>query len=118
LLNLRHAACHLTAVEAEAWCHWAGRRLPTEAEWERAAVQQPQAFEWGHVWEWTSSNFGPYPGFDAHPYRDYSAPWFGSHRVLRGASFMTQPRMRHPRYRNFFMPHRNDIAAGFRSCAV
>jgi iron(II)-dependent oxidoreductase len=99
-----HAASHLSAHEAEAWCRWAGRRLPTEAEWERAAVTAPETFDWGQVWEWTASTFLPYPGFTPHPYRDYSAPWFGDRRVLRGASFMTQPRMHHPRYRNFFRP--------------
>ena len=117
-LDLRLPACHLTAHEANAWCRWAGRRLPTEAEWERAAIERPRDFAWGQVWEWTASPFLPYPGFEPHPYRDYSAPWFGTRRVLRGASFMTQPRMRHPRYRNFFMAQRNDIPAGFRSCAL
>ena len=111
-------ASHLSFFEAEAWCAWAGRRLPTEAEWERAAITQPGAFDWGAVWEWTASPFTAYPGFVAHPYRDYSAPWFGSRQVLRGASFATQPRMQHPRYRNFFTPDRTDIFAGFRSCAV
>ena len=117
-LDLALPACHLTLHEAQAWCQWAGRRLPTEAEWERAAVEQPEAFTWGAVWEWTASTFAPYPGFEPHPYRDYSAPWFGSHRVLRGASFMTQPRLRHPRYRNFFTAQRNDVPAGFRTCSL
>lgn len=111
-------ACHLSLHEAEAWCRWAGRRLPTEAEWEAAALSQPAAFRWGDVWEWTASAFAPFPGFMAHPYRDYSVPWFDGRPVLRGASFMTQPRMRHPRYRNFFPPGRNDVPAGFRSCAA
>lgn len=117
-LDLREAACHLTGHEAEAWCRWAGRRLPTEAEWERAALTRPLAFAWGEVWEWTGSPFRPFDGFTPHPYRDYSAPWFDGRPVLRGASFMTQPRMRHPRYRNFFQAHRNDVPAGFRSCAL
>lgn len=114
-------ACHLSAFEAQAWCAWAGRRLPTEAEWERAAVQAGptgKVFVWGDVWEWTASPFDPYPGFAPHPYQDYSAPWFGSRRVLRGASFGTQPRLHHARYRNFYTPDRNDIFAGFRSCAL
>ena len=110
-------AVHLTWFEARAWCRWAGRRLPTEAEWERAAVTDA-GFHWGSVWEWTADTFNAYPGFEPHPYVDYSAPWFGSRKVLRGASEASDPRMRHPRYRNFFGPERNDIHAGFRSCAV
>ena len=73
---------------------------------------------WGDVWEWTASVFAPWSGFQPHPYRDYSRPWFDGRPVLRGASFMTQPRVRHPDYRNFFPATRNDIAAGFRSCAL
>jgi ergothioneine biosynthesis protein EgtB len=117
-LPLDAPACHLSLHEAEAWCRWAGRRLPTEAEWERAALLGGAAFRWGDVWEWTASDFAPYPGFAPHPYRDYSAPWFGSRRVLRGGSFMTQPRMKHPRYRNFFAAERDDVPAGLRSCAL
>ena len=118
-LDRRLPACHINAPDAEAWCAWTGRRLPTEAEWERAAIERPEAFSWGDVWEWTASVFAPLPGFVPHPYRDYSAPWFdGQHRVLRGAAFGTQPRMHHPRYRNFFIPSRDEIFAGFRSCAI
>lgn len=117
-LTLDAPACHLSWQEAESWCRWAGRRLPSEAEWELAACSDP-AFAWGDVWEWTASRFAPYPGFVAHPYRDYSAPWFAEERyVLRGASAATAPRMHHPRYRNYFTPERNDIYAGFRSCAA
>ncbi|MDD2742967.1 MAG: selenoneine synthase SenA [Rhodocyclaceae bacterium] len=110
-------ATHLTYFEAEAWCRWAGRRLPSEAEWEMAALTQPDKFAWGQVWEWTASAFSPFVGFVAHPYRDYSRAWFDGRPVLRGASHATAPRMRHPRYRNYFTPERNDIFAGFRSCA-
>jgi EgtB-related family protein len=83
-----------------------------------AALNRPDAFNWGQVWEWTASAFAPFTGFVAHPYRDYSRPWFDGRPVLRGASLATSPRMRHPKYRNYFTPERNDIYAGFRSCAI
>jgi ergothioneine biosynthesis protein EgtB len=109
--------CHVNAYEAEAYCRWAGRRLPHEAEWERAATLGSIAWG-GAVWEWTADAFEPYPGFSADRYRDYSQPWFHTHRSVRGGSFVTRPRMRHPRYRNFYLPHRHDIFVGFRTCAL
>lgn len=116
-LNPACAAVHLSQHEALAWCRWAGRRLPTEAEWAQAAAAGP-AFQWGAVWEWTSSAHQAWPGFQPHPYREYAAPWMDGRPVLRGASALTQPRMRHPAYRNFFPADRNDVPAGFRSCAL
>lgn len=114
-------AMHLNAFEAEAFCLWAGRRLPTAAQWERAAHQNParnQAFHWGYsVWEWTADVFMPYPDFVPGPYREYSAPWFGDHRELRGGAFATHARLHDARYRNFFLPHRTDVFTGFRTVA-
>lgn len=112
-LDLHAPAVHLNAHDAEAWCQWAGRRLPTEAEWECAALHP--GFVWGKVWEWTASDFAPFPGFEVHPYRDYSAPWWHTHRVLRGASYATSAHVVDVRYRNFYVPERRDIFAGFRS---
>jgi ergothioneine biosynthesis protein EgtB len=117
-LDAASPAMNLSCFEAQAYCAWSGRRLPTETEWEWAAEQAGPGFHWGQVWEWTASAFVPYPGFVAHPYRDYSAPWFHTRQVLRGGSFATHERMKHPRYRNFFPAERNDVFAGFRTCAA
>jgi len=113
------SAMHVSWWEADAWCRWAGRRLPAEVEWELAACSASRrGFRWGDVWEWTGSTARPYPGFIAGPWSDYSQAGFGSHKVLRGASFATRERMRNPRFRNFQLPQTDLLFAGFRSCAV
>ncbi len=146
--------------EAEAYCRFANRRLPSEAEWEFAAsglekrkrpwidkCDEPQASPranldgictgsqatsafpgsdtpegvrqlWGNVWEWTADWFAPYPSFVRDPYKEYSEPWFGNHKVLRGGCWATRTRLLRNTWRNFYTPDRRDIFAGFRTCAL
>jgi iron(II)-dependent oxidoreductase len=152
--------CHVCYYEAEAFAVWAGKRLPTEFEWEAAASWDPIAgcarrFPWGDdaptpalanldqlsfetapvgaytknvsalgcygmigdVWEWTSTDFHGYPGFEPFPYPEYSQAFFGSeYKVLRGGSWATRPGAIRNTFRNWDYPLRRQIFSGFR-CA-
>ena len=107
---------HVNAFEAEAYCRWAGRRLPTPQEWEAAS----RHMTWGRmVWEWTASMFAPYgQAFRPGPYVTYSTPWFHHQRELRGGAYTTDACMHDCRYRNFFLPQRADVFAGFRTASL
>jgi iron(II)-dependent oxidoreductase len=109
-----HPVIHVSWEQADGFARWAEKRLPTEFEWEAARGQLDGV---GHGWEWTSSHFLAYPGFEAFPYREYSEVFFGDeYRVLRGSSWATHPRVARPTFRNWDLPQRNQIFSGIR-CA-
>ena len=112
-------AVHLSWYEADAWCRWAGRRLPTEVEWEAAAHQGAgRGFRWGEVREWTASTLRPYPGYVAGPASAAEPPAFGGHKVLRGASVATRSGLRSARLRHSASATADDGFFGLRSCAA
>jgi gamma-glutamyl hercynylcysteine S-oxide synthase len=124
----RAPVCHVSWFEADAFARAHGARLPSEAEWEKAATWSAASEEAGtvseqagvlhaasQVWEWTQSPFRGYPGFVAHPYREYSEVFFGDgYRVLRGSSWATATRVANRTFRNWDLPQRRQIFAGLR----
>ena len=115
---MAHPAIHLSWFEADAWCRWAGRRLPSEAEWEAAAVLgATQGFRWGEVREWMAGTLRPYPGAAAvaSPGQQAEAPAL---RALRGAAQPTRGRLRSVKERQGQAPDADEGFFGFRSCAI
>jgi len=119
---LSHPAVHVSWFEADAWCRWAGRRLPSEVEWEAAAVQgATRGWRWGDVWEWTSNTMRAYPGHaqaQRHASETREVFGIGVGKVQRGASFATSGRLRHPRARRARAPEHDLGFSGFRSCSL
>ncbi len=110
---------HVSRHEAAAWCQWAGRRLPTEPEWELAATRAvSRGFVWGDVFEWVAGSARPWPGYGTSPGSLDRMPAPGSQGVLRGASWVTPARWHHPRARRFCAPEADSMFCGFRSCAL
>ena len=119
---LAQPVCHVSWYEADAWCRWAGRRLPGEAEWEAAAVGgRSRGFRWGDVNEWTAGTLRPYPGAPAAASPGQAEVAGGADaaaaRVLRGASFATRGRLRCETARRAESPLHDEGFNGFRSCA-
>jgi gamma-glutamyl hercynylcysteine S-oxide synthase len=106
--------CHVSWFQARDFAEAQGARLPSEAEWEKAA-SLGLLTRVGEVWEWTSSHFDGYEGFVAHPYKEYSEVFFGEdYRVLRGGSWATSPRVKTRTFRNWDLPVRSQIFSGLR----
>jgi iron(II)-dependent oxidoreductase len=119
---LAHPVVHVSWFEADAWCRWAGRRLPNEAEWEAAAVQgATRGFRWGEVREWAAGTLRPYPGFSGtSPGQPQELPSSGAsaQRVIKGASFATRGRLRSEKARHAASPESDAGFNGFRSCTM
>jgi gamma-glutamyl hercynylcysteine S-oxide synthase len=114
-LPLDEPVQHVCWYEADAFARWAGRRLPTEFEWEAAAARLQHV---RRVWEWTASPFAGYPGFRAFPYEEYSQDFYtGEYRVLRGGCWATDPLVARLTFRNWDYPIRRQIFAGLRTAA-